>query len=181
MAEITLYDVRLRELDLAAPKSVFETSDGQQFVFPQANDFHKLGSVGTLIHHPEKPGEFRFHAYLEQRLRRVPSADTADRFAWTINGADVLLVKSGVIPGKDGVFIAEDTLKVTLDVPSEFRNLCAERGLSVEVALRGLIADVCVLHDFIANPREDGFSSNGSDERRLAYEWFDRAYPYWDQ
>ena len=31
-----------------------------------------------------------------------------------------------------------------------------------------------------SNPRVDGYSSNGSDERRMAGEYYERVgYPYW--
>ena len=44
--------------------------------------------------------------------------------------------------------------------------------------LRGFIADVCGLMNYVKLPREDGYSSHGSDERDYAEQWFDRAYGY---
>jgi hypothetical protein len=42
--------------------------------------------------------------------------------------------------------------------------------------LRAFIADVCALQNFVKCPREDGYCSLGSDERRHAQHYFDRAY-----
>jgi hypothetical protein len=42
--------------------------------------------------------------------------------------------------------------------------------------LRGFIADLCSLHNYFRCPREDGYTSLGSDERRMAQEYFHRAY-----
>jgi len=42
--------------------------------------------------------------------------------------------------------------------------------------LRGFIADAASLNNYMAEPRADGYSSNGSDERMLAYDYIERAY-----
>jgi hypothetical protein len=44
--------------------------------------------------------------------------------------------------------------------------------------LRGFVADLCDLQNPVARPREDGYSSNGSDERLLAQAYFERAYKW---
>jgi hypothetical protein len=81
--------------------------------------------------------------------------------------------------GKDAM-IKDETKPLEIAVPPEFFALCAERGIEVIDALKGLIADVCELQNYVSNPREDGYSSNGSDERMYANQWFDRAYPNWN-
>lgn len=69
--------------------------------------------------------------------------------------------------------------QITIDLPEEFIELCREDGIKPETVLRGFIADLCELMNWAANPREDGYSSNGSDERRLAREYYERVgYPY---
>jgi hypothetical protein len=46
--------------------------------------------------------------------------------------------------------------------------------------LRGFIADLCGIMNWANNPRADGYSSNGSDERQMAeqYQWR-VGYPWW--
>ena len=68
---------------------------------------------------------------------------------------------------------------VTLELPEEFLLLCAEDKVSPETVLRGFIADLCEIRNYGSEPRQDGYQSNGSDERRLAREYYDHVgYPY---
>ena len=41
-------------------------------------------------------------------------------------------------------------------------------GVTPEQVLRGFIADLAEIVNWAADPRTDGYSSNGSDERRMA-------------
>ena len=51
-----------------------------------------------------------------------------------------------------------------------------------EVVLRGFIADLCEIISWHSAPRADGYSSNGSDERRMAREYYERVgYPWWNK
>ena len=46
--------------------------------------------------------------------------------------------------------------------------------------LRGFIADLAGIMNWASSPRADGYSSNGSDERRMAMEYYERVgYPWW--
>jgi hypothetical protein len=57
---------------------------------------------------------------------------------------------------------------ITIALPLEFQEICQGDGVSPEQVIRGFIADLCHL---------DG--SNGSDERRLAVQYYVRCgYPY---
>ena len=48
--------------------------------------------------------------------------------------------------------------------------------------LRGFIADLSEIMDWASDPRTDGYSSNGSDERRMAMEYYRRVgYPWWNK
>ncbi|GAB6044394.1 hypothetical protein [Endothiovibrio diazotrophicus] len=70
--------------------------------------------------------------------------------------------------------------RLTLELPDEFVSLCKEDHTDPETVLRGFIADLCGLMDWVNDPRADGYSSNGSDERRMAYDYYARVgYPYW--
>lgn len=72
--------------------------------------------------------------------------------------------------------IKDSTVALEIHIPPELTRLCEIHGLTPVDVLRGFIADLCGLQNYIADPREDGYSSNGSDERMMAREWFDRAY-----
>jgi hypothetical protein len=65
--------------------------------------------------------------------------------------------------------------RLTLTLPEEFMILCANHHTTPETVLRGFIADVSGIINWAANPRTDGYSSNGSDERDLAFAYFDRC------
>ncbi len=70
-------------------------------------------------------------------------------------------------------------MRITIDLPPEFVEKCAADGVKPETVLRGFIADVAEIRNWISNPRPDGYNSNGSDERRMANEYYDRVgYSY---
>lgn len=70
--------------------------------------------------------------------------------------------------------------QLSLELPPEFITKCAGDGVAPEVVLRGFIADLCEIMNWAASPRTDGYSSNGSDERRMAGEYYERVgYPWW--
>jgi hypothetical protein len=69
--------------------------------------------------------------------------------------------------------------KVVIELPEEFVELCKFDMVAPEVVLRGFIADLCGIISWCSNPRSDGYSSNGSDERSMARAYYDRVgYPY---
>ena len=70
--------------------------------------------------------------------------------------------------------------RITLELPPEFIALCEADGIAPAVVLRGFIADLAEIVNWLDNPRADGYSSNGSDERRMAREYYERVgYPWW--
>lgn len=70
---------------------------------------------------------------------------------------------------------------VTIELPQEFIDLCQGDGVTPEIVLRGFIADLCCIMNHGTTPRADGYSSNGSDERYMAREYYERVgYPYWN-
>lgn len=69
---------------------------------------------------------------------------------------------------------------LTLPLPAEFIALCEGDGVTPETVLRGFIADVAGIMNWARDPRSDGYSSNGSDEREMAFAYYQRVgYPYW--
>ena len=72
--------------------------------------------------------------------------------------------------------------KLIIKLPPEFIALCEHDGVEPEQVVRGFIADVSGIMNWAAHPRGDGYSSNGSDERELAREYYARVgYPFWNK
>ncbi|HEY9681058.1 MAG TPA: hypothetical protein V6C86_05685 [Oculatellaceae cyanobacterium] len=68
---------------------------------------------------------------------------------------------------------------VTLQLPPEFIELCKHDLVCPSLILRGFIADLCGIMNWASDPRIDGYSSNGSDERDFARQYYDRVgYSY---
>jgi hypothetical protein len=68
---------------------------------------------------------------------------------------------------------------LTIALPPEMIRLCKGDGVEPQVVLCGFIADLCGIMNWANNPRADGYSSNGSDERRMAEEYYERVgYPF---
>ncbi|HEY8880844.1 MAG TPA: hypothetical protein VIN03_24950 [Roseateles sp.] len=65
--------------------------------------------------------------------------------------------------------------RLTLDLPAEFVELCQADGVTPAMVLEGSIADLACIMNYADDPRADGYSSNGSDERRLAMEYYERV------
>ena len=72
--------------------------------------------------------------------------------------------------------------RITIELPAEFIALCEADGIEPETVIRGFIADLAEIMNWVSDPREDGYASNGSDERMKAREYYERVgYPYWKQ
>ena len=68
---------------------------------------------------------------------------------------------------------------LTIKLPAEFLYLCMRDGTTPETVVRGFIADLCRIYNDAETPRTDGYCTNGSDERDLARQYYERAgYPY---
>ncbi len=65
------------------------------------------------------------------------------------------------------------TFKLTL--PVQFLDLCEEYHADPETVLRGFIADLCGIRNRARGPRPDGLCSHGSDEREMAWAYFERC------
>jgi hypothetical protein len=69
--------------------------------------------------------------------------------------------------------------RITIELPAEFVELCKRDNVPPETVLRGFIADLCEIMNWASNPRTDGYSSNGSDERQMANDYYERVgYPW---
>ena len=70
--------------------------------------------------------------------------------------------------------------KLTIELPVEFIELCEADSVTPEIVLRGFIADLAGIVSWQAAPRKDRYNSNGSDERSMAQDYYERVgYPYW--
>jgi hypothetical protein len=135
-----------------------------------------VGSVGRL-RLPNQSHGFAFHQYCEERLRRAPDLDDLGKHQWGWRlGERQFTVEAGVLPGVNGAVLRKDTEPLTLELPREFLTFCAECGLQPSTVLRSFIADLCGLFNWTVCPREDHYSSSGSDERTKAKDYFRRAY-----
>lgn len=77
---------------------------------------------------------------------------------------------------------AKKRSRLSLQLPPEFIALCEGDGIEPEFVLRGFIADLCGIMNWQSSPREDGYSSNGSDERSMARQYYERVgYPWWNK
>jgi hypothetical protein len=173
---IELYDAVLAEIDEKAGVLVFNAAGTKHTICSSGTVWWKRGAVGHL----RLPGErvpFSFYAYPDQRLRRLPTQDDPGRnlWGWRIDDRD-FAAKAGIVPGRDGLVVTLDTETLVIDIPREFIDLCAKSKLQPKTVLRGFIADLCELMNWGYCPREDEYSSNGSDERRMARLYFERAY-----
>jgi hypothetical protein len=137
----------------------------------------QVGMVGLLT--IRRNGSFSFRVYSDPRLRCDSSIDNvpADQWGWRL-GEYRFHAKAHIKPGINGAVIPEDVRPLRIDIPSEFVELCEEYRIAPIAALRAFIADVCELHNFLALPREDGYSSQGSDERIFARQYWDRAHEW---
>lgn len=175
-AATEIYDIEL--LCIEAQTGRLHFSGGHQVQLARIEELRwwNVGEVGVLRLGRDLR-DWGFRPYPDQRLRRVPERDEpADgRWAWRL-GDDYIVTKRNVVPGKGGAVIPQDAESITFDLPREFLNLCLEYRQTPEGVLRGFIADLCSLQNYIRCPREDGYTSLGSDERRLAQEYFHRAY-----
>lgn len=178
-----LYDIELLRIDAHSGTLYF--AGGHQLTLARRDELRwwHVGEIGVL-RLGVMPNGWGWRPYPDQRLRRAPERDdpASGRWAWRLISADAggaddyLLTKVGVIPGANGAFVRQDVETVQLDLPREFRELCRVYRQQPAAVLRAFIADVCGLHNFVKCPREDGYCSLGSDERRLAEDYFDRAY-----
>jgi hypothetical protein len=97
-------------------------------------------------------------------------------------GCDEILPKNAVSvslyePEPEGEPFFDEQLR--LGIPDELIDLCAEHKLKPQEVLHGFIADLCEIRNPASAPRPDGLSSHGSDERNMAWAWFDRAGYTW--
>jgi hypothetical protein len=172
-----LFDAVLSAVDAKDRLVTFTTREGGSHRLQCPKLFHwSIGTIGRL-RLPSKQFPFAFYPYPDQRLRRVPAEDDPQKrlWGWRI-GAQPFAAKAGVIPGKRGEVIGEDTEALVLQIPREFIDRCARYRLHPQTVLCGFIADLCELISWVNCPREDGYSSNGSDERLMAQQYFDRVY-----
>lgn len=180
---VNYYDARLIAVsDTGAMGLDYMGRSLELLTFTPTSDYlrNQVGQIGVVMYASE--GQcWRFNAYLDQTLRRMPELDSATDLGWHNEARkDVSpngwTAPRGIVPGMQGAFVEIDTDPVTIDVPAEFFDLCDGYGLTVEAVLRGFIADACGLMNYVREPRGDGYNSNGSDERMMAQDYLDRAH-----
>lgn len=164
---------------------------------PDEFTIREIGQTGIAMfvarteHSPEF---YRFEPYGDQTMRRAYELDVFARpdqpgigfdgyngeaIGWRNEAQpEGFLAPRGIVPGANG-FIADETANITIGIPPEFCDLCVQVKRSPEDVLRGFIADAAGLNSYLNCPRADGYSSNGSDERMMARDYFERAHGMW--
>lgn len=86
-------------------------------------------------------------------------------------------IKQELIPTENQTVFAAF---MQLGLPQEFLDICSQYHTNPNEVLMGFIADLCDLRRYADTPqRPDNLHRNGSDEARLADEYFTRVgYPY---
>ncbi len=126
-----------------------------------------------------------FRAYPEPSLRRVFELDRVGgdgtvHAGWLCDDQPHgFTAPPGLIPGKYGQFVPDETVEVSLRVPPEFVRECRRVQRTPQEVLRGFIGDAAGIESWVDRPRADGYGSNGSDEREMASAWINRAYGVW--
>lgn len=134
-------------------------------------------STGQIGHVRCSATGWRFTAYLDQSLRRCPELDSAEYLGWRNDSyPDGFDAPRRIVPGEKGKFIDDETELLAIDIPPEFSELCSQFQTTPLEVLRSFIADAAELQNFVVCPRADGYSSRGSDERRIARDYLERAY-----
>ncbi len=174
-APLVLYDIELIDMDAAREILIFLAEEGLIMTRTPRCNLWQVGAIGCL--RLQAGGEFRFHPYVDPRLRRAADLDddATNLWGWRLDALR-FQVKAGITPGLNGQVQKEDVQPLTLEMPREFLDVCAAYGVAPAAALRGFIADLCTLENRHCCPREDGYSSNGSDERLLARQYWTRTY-----
>lgn len=163
---------------------IFQRDDGSMIELPAQTlhawrDDDRKGLRGVAFPLEGHPGGYRFQAYLDQSLKRMPELDAAKgfRLGWSCDARpDGFNCPAWVVPGEGGQFVEDETQPVTVNVPPEFASLCDELGRDVEDVLRAFMADAAGIMNWVRCPRADGCCSNGSDERMMAIQYLERCY-----
>lgn len=108
---------------------------------------------------------WRFDPYVDQTLTRWPEKDEKRG-----------LMLGWMTPGMDGDYIPLLLQQATVEIPPEFTQLARELGSTPAEVLQQFVADAAQLMNFFNRPRADGLCSGGSDERRMALEYLERAW-----
>jgi hypothetical protein len=172
---LVLYDVELIDMDVGRQMLIFLAEEGLILTRTPRCNLWQVGAIGCL--RLQAGGEFHFHPYVDPRLRRAADLDdpATNRWGWRLDALR-FQVKAGITPGLIGQVQKEDVQPLILEVPREFLDVCAAYGVAPAAALRAFIADLCALENRHCCPREDGYSSNGSDERLLVRQYWTRTY-----
>jgi hypothetical protein len=175
-----LYDAILSSIEPTPGLLIFSAAEAIHTVVPSNTSHWQLGSVGRLRLESREHG-FAFHVYADQRLRRAPDLDDIQeqKWGWRI-GERRFQVQAGILPGRDGAVVRRDTEFLEIELPREFLEFCAVRGLTPMSVLRAFVGDLRQLFNWVACPREDGYSTNGSDERMYAMAYFQRTFGWVD-
>lgn len=72
--------------------------------------------------------------------------------------------------------MAKENVRVTLDLPEEFLDLCEYDLVSPEKVLKQFIADLCSISGLGDRARTDGYVRNASEDGDRAKAYYDRLH-----
>lgn len=194
---VILHNVRLAD-SIAGPDGnvqLIVEMNGETTSLPSPNKWDEkwsrrdVGRVGLVRHARQAHGDgFYFNAYTEPSLRRAPELDLLDArphedgrlapiIGWRCDQQPYgFRAPLGLIPGKEGNFIADETVAVTLRVPPEFILECRLVQSDPKTVLENFVGDLAGIMNWADTPRADHYGSNGSDERMYAEQWLQRTH-----
>ena len=175
-----LYDVELLKIDAHSGTLYFTGGHLLKLARRDELRWWRVGEIGVLRLGAMAHG-WGWRPYPDQRLRRAPEHDdpASGRWAWRLTSTsadEYLLTNIGVLPGAKAAFVRQDLETVKLELPREFSDLCRAYRQQPTAVLCAFVADVCSLRNFAKCPRDEGYCSLERDERRLAQDYFNRAY-----
>lgn len=135
---------------------------------------------------------FYFECYLDQSLRRKPELDivapdmllnqpnkysvNTPSIGWcNQNNPEGFLVPLGIIP-HHGRFTADNAKQVSIKVPQELEEICAEYGISSETLFNDLIDNICNFSNSVFSPRADFRSCQDNFLHQLAIAYVRAVY-----
>lgn len=183
-----LIDYQGRELLLAADAGHLQQCE-KYLALPENR--HGLIGLARLVrrknagHSRSKP-LYRFDAYCDQSLRRAFDLDDYEPIGHGHNlncigwrndtHPDGFLAPRGIIPGKAGRFVSDNTEAYTVCIPIEFAELAARMKTDPVSLLQGFMADVCQLQHSPELPRADQLASRGTEAVRKARDYLRLAW-----
>lgn len=188
MGRIPYYDVVLLAVGGTTMTIEYQGQD-KELPCVDASELRRLAGLRGAVEVMEDSGPtvYRFHPYQDQSLQRLPELDAysahdaadweAMRVGWRCATApDGFDAPSSLIPGVNGAFVEDHSSSLSLTVPVEFEDLCAQLAMTPLQILRAFMANACALVSSPFNPRADGLVCISPEAVQAATNYLDEAH-----